>query len=463
MSCPVKHVEEPPAASQADRGLRRELSLLDSTMVNMGSMIGSGIFLVPATVAMYLPSAPGIVLVWVAGGIISLFGALSIAELGAMYPHAGGQYIYLERAYGPLWGFLYGWSAFTVIMSASISAVAVGFATYLAFFLPLSALGIKLVAIVSIILLTAVNTLGVRAGARIQNMLTFLKVAMLGALIVLSFVLKGDAMHTSLSSGAQASPQHFSGSLGLALVAILWAYDGWLEITYVAGEVKNPQRNLPRAIILSTAGVMLIYGLVNLAYVSLLPIATLSTSTFVAADAATAMIGPFGASIAVIGVIIATLGTNNGFILTGARIYYAMASERMFFRSFADIHPRFRTPVPSLIGQGVWACLLVLSGTFDQLITYVIFASWIFYGMAAGAVIVLRNKAPHLPRAYTSWGYPFTTVIFIAFSLYLVVNTLMENPRDALIGLSIILLGVPAYAYWNRKKRLSEGRGVLRA
>lgn len=425
-------------------------------MINVGSMIGSGIFLVPATVALYLQSASSIVILWIVGGIISLFGALSIAELGTLYPAAGGQYVYLEKAYGPLWGFLYGWSAFSVILTAAISAVAVGFATYLGYFLPLTPMGIKIVAIVSIIVLTIINCLGVRSGAVVQNILTFLKIGMLAALVALSFIIKGGTLLDVGSSSAQISPTQMIGTLGMALVAILWAYDGWIEITYVGGEVKNPQRVMPLSLILSTLVVILLYVLVNIAFVSLLSMKAMSTSTMVAADAATALIGPLGANIAVVAVIIATLGSNNGFILTGARIYYAMASERVFFRSFANVHPTFHTPIPSLIGQGTWACLLVLSGTFNQLITYAMFASWIFYGMTAAAVIVLRKKSPDLPRSYKTWGYPITPVIFILFSLYLVVATLIESPRDALFGLSIILLGLPAYVYWNRKKRLSH-------
>jgi APA family basic amino acid/polyamine antiporter len=452
----MKQGEE--SSSQKSRGpeLRRELSLLDSTMINVGSMIGSGIFLVPATVALYLQSSSSIVILWIVGGIISLFGALSIAELGTLYPAAGGQYVYLEKAYGPLWGFLYGWSAFSVILTAAISAVAVGFARYLGYFIPLSPPGIKIVAIVSIIVLTVINCLGVRSGAVVQNILTFLKMAMLAALVVLCFVIKGGSLLDVASSSTQISPTQMVGTLGMALVAILWAYDGWIEITYVGGEVKNPRRVMPLSLILSTLVVILLYVLVNIAFVSLLSMKAMSTSTMVAADAATALIGPLGAKIAVVGVIIATLGSNNGFILTGARIYYAMASERVFFRSFANVHPKFRTPIPSLIGQGTWACLLVLSGTFNQLITYVMFASWIFYGMTAAAVIVLRKKSPDLPRSYKTWGYPFTPVIFILFSFYLVVATLIESPRDALFGLAIILLGLPAYFYWSRKKRLAH-------
>ncbi len=432
---------------QDQDGLRRELSFLDSTMINAGSMIGSGIFLVPAAVAASLDSFWLIMAVWIIGGVVSIFGALSVAELGALFPRAGGQYVYLRQAFGPVWGFLWGWTAFAVIVSAAVSAVAVGFATYLGYFIPLSPVGIKLVAIASIAILTAVNCIGVKAGALVQNVLTFSKLAMLGAIIVAGCLLGSRATfasplpHLSLGTVSQ---------FGIALVAVLWSYDGWVEITFAAGEVRNPGRNIPRSVVASTAIVMVVYLLVNYAFIAVLSVGTVAGSTLVAADTATAIVGPAGAAIAAIGVIVATLGCNNGFILTGARIYYAMAREKVFFKPLGTIHPQFRTPVPSLVAQGVWACLLVLTGTFDQLFTCVMFASWVFYALTAGAVIVLRRSSPGLSRSYRTWGYPVTPIVFILFSIFIVANTLIEDPRDSAIGLGIILLGLPAYRYWKR-------------
>ena len=419
-------------------------------MVNVGSMIGSGIFLVPAMIALYVQSSWMVTFVWILGGVVSLLGALSVAELGAMYPKAGGLYVYLREAYGPLWGFLYGWTAFAVIMTAAISAVAVGFATYLGYFIPLSDVGIKIVAITSIAILTAVNCLGVKLGALVQNSFTFVKIGLLAAL-VMGGIVAGDESASLM--GTTLPLAGMIGPFGLALVAVLWSYDGWIEITFVAGEVKNPQRNIPRALILSTVLVIFVYVVVNLTYMWVLPFDTISNSTMVAADAAIAIIGPRGAMVAVIGVMIAMIGSNNGFILTGARIYYAMARQNSFITLMANVNPRFHTPIPSLVGQGIWAGVLVLTGTFDQLITYVIFASWIFYAMAAGAVLVLRKKSPELPRPYKTWGYPFTPIVFVLFSFYLVVNTLVEDPRDAAFGLGIILLGLTAYYYWIKKKK----------
>jgi basic amino acid/polyamine antiporter, APA family len=430
--------------------LKREFSLLDTTMISVGSMIGSGIFLVPVSIALFVHTPFWSILAWIIGGIVTLFGALSISELGTMYPSAGGLYVYLREAYGKLWGFLYGWSAFAVIRSASISAVAVGFATYLGYFFPFTQAEIKIVAITSIVLLTVINCFGVKLGAIVQNILTVIKIGTL-AIVALLGVFYGTFSNLLSSSVSNSSLIQMSGPFGLALVAVLWAYDGWIQTSFVAGEVKEPQKNIPRALIISTLLVMLIYVTVNLSYIAILSIEKISKSTLVVSDAITVVVGPIGAALAAVAVIISTLGCNNGLVLAPARIYYAMAKEKMFFKGLAQVHPKFLTPLQSLITQGIWASLLVLTGTFDQLITYVVFASWIFYAMAASAVILLRKNQADISRPYKTWGYPFTPIIFILFSLYLVVNTLIENPRDSVIGLGLILLGLPAYWYWNRK------------
>lgn len=431
--------------------LKRGFSLLDTTMISVGSMIGSGIFLVPATIALYLHSPSWSIFSWIIGGVVSLFGALSIAELGAAYPQAGGLYVYLKEAYGPMWGFLYGWSAFAVIRTASISAVAVGFATYLGFFFPLTDLEIKIIAIASIALLTAVNSFGVKSGAVVQNSLTFIKIATL-TIIALMGIFWGslnNLTHVSLSMGIS----QIAGPFGLALVAVLWSYDGWIQTTFVAGEIKEPQKNIPKALIISTVLVILIYVTVNLSYIGILSIDKVSKSTLVASDLFTQVVGPIGAALAALAVIISTLGCNNGLVLAPARIYYAMAKENLFFKTLSKVHPKYHTPMQSLLTQAVWASILVLTGTFNQLITYVIFASWIFYALAAAAVIILRIKNPGLSRPYKTWGYPVTPIIFIVFSLYLVINTFIQDPRDSLIGFGIILLGLPAYWYWKNKQK----------
>ncbi len=446
----------PESTSQPE--LRRELSLLDATMINVGSMIGSGIFLVPTTIALYLHSTSLVILVWTVGGIVSLFGALTIAELGAMMPHAGGPYVYLRRAYGPLWGFLYGWSAFAVIMTAAISALAVAFAAYLAYFFPMSPLQIKLVAIACILLLTAVNCFGVRYSALVQNGFTFLKIGALGLLVLLGFLLSGG----SATNFEPVFPEKISSSLigvfGLAMIAVLWSYDGWIEITYAAGEVRDPARTVHRSLIISTLLVIVVYVLINLAYIYVLSLENVAHSTLVASDAAMVILGPVGASFVAAAVVISTFGANNGFIFTGARIYYAMAREGLFLRSFANVHPKFQTPIPSLIGQGIWSSLLVLSGTYEELTTYVVFVSWLFYAMSCGAVFILRKRSPlqdrrpESPRSYKTWGYPYTPLVFILFALLLVANTAVENPVASAIGLGLVASGVPAFWFWARNQ-----------
>jgi APA family basic amino acid/polyamine antiporter len=421
-------------------------------MINVGSMIGSGIFIVPATIALYLNSSLPVVLVWVIGGVVSLFGALSVAELGAMMPNAGGQYVYLKKAYGPFWGFLYGWSAFTVINTASIAAVAVTFATYLQYFVPLTSAEITIIAIASIILLTIINCFGIKLGAMIQNGFTLLKIGALAVIVILSFILSGGSWSNFSPVLPSVPVSSLSGAFALALVAALWAYDGWIEITYVAGEVKDPQRNLPRSLSYATLIVIVLYVLISSALMYVLSLNEMSHSQIVASDAAVKLMGAGGAIFISAAVAISTFGTNNGFIFTCPRIYYAMAHEGLSFRWLAHLHPTFRTPISSLIVQCVLASVLILSGTYNQLITYVVFASFLFYGMSAGAVLILRKRFPERERPYKVWGYPFTPIIFILFSLYLVMSTIIENPRDSLIGLGIVLSGIPLYLYWMKTR-----------
>ncbi len=430
-------------------GVQRRLSLLDSTMINVGSMIGSGIFLVSQSIGQMLPYEPLILIAWIAGGIVSIMGALAIAELGAMMPQSGGQFVYLGEAYGPLWGFLYGWAGFAVVITASISAVAVGFATYASYLIPMSSLTIQIVAIVSIVILTTVNCFGVQWGARIQNTLTFVKIASLVLLAVWGLWM--GFSFPPVWTWPAVSLNELIGPFCLVLIAVLWSYDGWIEITYIAGEVKDPQKNIPASLVHALVIVVCLYGWVNAAYHLALTMAEVQSSPFVAADVAIKWIGLAGAATMALAVVISTLGANNGFVFTGARIYHAMAEKGLFFKSMARLHPRYETPVFALIGQGAWACVLVLSGTYNELITYVVFVSWVFYAMSAAAVFVLRKRQPDRERPYRAWGHPWTTLTFIAFSGFLVVNSVLEAPRESLIGLTILLAGIPAYAYWRRQ------------
>ena len=440
--------------------LKRQLGLLDATMINVGTMVASAIFIVPATIALQVHASSLTILVWVVGGAVSMLGALSVAELAAAYPEAGGQYAYLREAYGPVWGYLYGWATFAVINTASIAAIAVGFATYLGYFVPLTPWGIKALAITSIAALTLLNCLGVRLGATTQNVLTLLKLGALAALIAAAFLLPGgssDNFRPLLPEGGW-SFGGLIGPFGVAMVAVLWAYDGWIEITYVGSEVRAPERNLPRSIVLSTLIVIALYTSASVAYLYVLSPEAVAGSTLVASDAARVTLGTFGATLVVVAILLSTLGANNGIVLTAARIPYAMARGGHFAGWAGKVSPRFGTPVPALVAQAVVAAALTLSGTYTQLATYVVFASFLFYGLSCAAVITLRRTAPALPRPYRAWGYPVTPLVFIAFAAWLVGNTIAEQPRDAAIGAGIIALGLPGYFYWSRRKTAISGQ-----
>ena len=422
-------------------------------MINVGGIIGSGIFMVPATVALYTASSSLFFMVWILGGIISLFGALSVAELGAAMPRAGGQYDYLNEAYGPIWGYLYGWSAVAVINTASIAAVGVAFAEYLSFFTSLSSFDIKSIAIASIIILTIINVIDVKSGARFQNWFTFTKITSIIIGILLGLFLDGGStQNLSPFFNDQSSFSSLVGPLGLAMVAVLWTFDGWIFITYVAGEVKNPGRNIPLSIIYCMIIIVSVYLALNYVLVFALGFDKMIGSELVMSDAASIFLGNKGGAIITIIILISLIGANNGFILTSARINYAMAKNKLFFKQAALIHPKYKSPSNALIIQCVWACILTFTGTFNQLITYIIFASWIFYGMSAGAVIILRFKKPELKRPYKTPLYPWIPIIFILFAIFLTINTIMEAPRDAGIGALLILAGLPFYYYWNKSE-----------
>jgi len=419
-------------------------------MINAGTMIASAIFIVPAIIAGYLPASALAIGVWVVGGLVSLLGALCVAELAAAFPEAGGQYVYLREPFGPIWGFLYGWATFVVINTASIAAIGVAFAIYVGFFIPLSPLGIKLVTVGSIVALTVLNCLGVRLGAVVQNVLTVAKIGALALLVVAGLLLPGGSVANFAPIWPETDGAALAGPLGLALVAVLWAYDGWIETTYVGSEIRDPGRNLPRSIVWSTLLVIVLYVLASTAYTYVLSSARAATSELVAADAARVTLGAAGAAFVSVAIIVSTLGANNGIVLTAARIPYAMARGGHFFRWAGVVHQRWATPVPALVAQGAIAVALVFSGTYEQLATYVVFASFLFYAMSCAAVLRLRRSRPDLERPYRTWGYPVTPLVFIAFSAWLVWNTIAEAPRDAAIGAALIVAGLPGYWYWTR-------------
>jgi len=433
--------------------LKRQLGLLDSTMINVGTIVASAIFIVPSVIAATLQASVPSVLVWVVGGVVSLLGALAVAELGAAMPKAGGIYVYLSEAYGPVWGFLYGWSSGVVINPASIAAIGLGFATYFGFFVHLGDAGIKAVAVVSIIALTVVNSLGVRLGAITQNVL---KIGLVTALIVVGFVLPGGNLANFAPLWSDAPLGQQIASFDVALVAVLWAYDGWIESTYVGGEVTDPGRNLPRSMILSTFIAIVLYCLVTASFAYVLSPAKMAASSLVASDAAQVTLGRAGAGFVAVAIMVATLGSNNGIVLTAARVPYAMARDGLLPRWLAGVHPRFLTPVPSLAVQCAVSVALTWISTepswknvYNRLFTYVVLAEFVFYAMSCGAVIRLRRKAPDLVRPYRAWGYPVTPIVFILFSLWLVFNTAKEQPGDTAMSALLILVGLPLY-WWQR-------------
>lgn len=440
-----------PVAPHGDDGLRRQLGLLDATMINVGTIIGSSIFIVPASIAVLFSGSFPTILVWVAGGLVSLCGALCVAELGAAMPRAGGQYVYLQRAFGPLWGYLYGWGAAVVINPASIAFVAVGFATYLGFFLPLSALAVKLIAVGSILLLTLINCFGLRVGALTQDVVTILKIAAVAALVVLCLLLPGGSTANFQPLWPREPLGALVGPFGLAMILVLGAYDGWIEVTYVGSELKRPGRDMPLSIVLSTLVVSLLYIGVSFAVLYVLGQAKTGQSSMVAADAMKVVLGPIGGGLLTVAVLISTLGCSNGMVFTSARIPYAMARRGEFFAWAGGLNPRYATPNPALIVQGLWASLLAWSGTYNQLLTYVVFVGFLFYTLSCVAVLVLRRREPDLARPYRTWGYPVTPVVFILFSGYLIVNTIREAPLDAAIGAGLLLAGLPVYWYCRRK------------
>ena len=432
--------------------LPRVLGVTSVIGIVMGTMIGSGIFIVPASIAAGL-GAPSLMLaVWVAGGLLTFFGAVSLSELGAAFPQAGGMYVYLKETYGSLVGFLFGWALFLVVDSGTIATLAVGFATkYLPYFVRMTPLGSKAAAIALIAFLCAVNYFGVRRGALLQNILTSIKFVALAGLCVTVFAFaKGNTAHFFAPAPGKLT-MGLVGQFGVALVAALWAYKGWECSSFSSGELRNPTRDLPLGIFIGTSLVIVLYLLTNLAYLYAFPASTIAASGRIAADAMNFAIGPVGASIIAFIILFSIAGAANGHTLTSPRVYFAMARDGLFFRRLADIHPRYRTPHVSIIALGVWSAVLSLSGTFEQLYTYVIFGLWIFMGMTIAAVIILRRRRPGLPRPYRTWGYPATPVLFVLASLFISANTLLNQTKESLAGLGIILLGIPAYLFWRKR------------
>ncbi len=437
--------------SQQKPQLKQKLTLFDMTMIAIGSTIGSGIFLTPSIIAKALPSAKWIILVWIVGGLLSLSGALTFSELGSMMPQAGGVYVYLTKAYGGLFGFLYGWAYFLVVNTGGIAALAVAFSTYSAYFLPLSPAGIKIFAVCGIIFVTVINVLGVKSGAIFSDLFTVLKLLGIAGIIIIGLGW-GTAKTTDFSSPLPSLPHGLGSALALAMVGVLWSTGGWQHATFAAGEAKDARRTLPASMIIGTITVTAVYLLTNIAYMFLLSPSRIAVSERVAADAVEVVLGSAGGIIISLAIFISAFGTTGIYTLTAPRIYYAMASDGLFFRKVAEIHPKYHTPAFAIIFQSIWAIFLILFwGTFENLISYVVFTDWIFFALAAASVFVLRSRLPDAERPYRTLGYPLTPLFFIAISVWFVLNTLIEKPAQAWAGIGFLLVGVPVFYFWKNK------------
>ena len=463
--------------------LIRGLGPAASVSIVVGTVIGTGIFLKTRVMMCNVDTAALVIAAWVLAGLLSLAGALTYAELATMMPRAGGEYVFIRTAYGRMLAFLYGWTQVTVAYSGSQAAKGVVFAIFLntltggalerelisidvfGHHLPFGRL--QAVALAVIILATLVNCLAVAIGGRIAVWLTALKILIVAAIGAGTFLLaQGHWAHFGMNAqggiceGVAATARGGMAGFGAAMLGALWAYDGWTNVAVVAGEVRDPQRNLPLALIGGILIVMVLYVFANLAYMYVLPpvqIASLQEDASVATEATRMYLGPAAVSVIAMAIMISTLGSLHGSTLAGARISYAMASDGLFFRSLAILGSRSRVPVNALIVQGVWSCVLALSGSFDTLTDYVIFAAWIFYGLNTASVFILRRTMPELPRPYRTLGYPVVPLVFLAASAWLILNTLIATPLQALAGLGIIALGLPVYLYWSRGSGREEG------
>lgn len=435
--------------------LSQKLTLFDLTMIAIGSTIGSGIFLTPSIIAKALPSPMWILLVWVVGGLMALSGALTFAELGAMMPRAGGVYVYLTQAYGGLAGFLYGWAYFLVVNTGGIAALSVASATYVGYFVPLGAAGIKIAAIVGIVIVTAVNVLGVKAGGVFSDVFTVLKLVGILALIAVG-IGWGTSRTTDFMTPLGDLSNGLGSALAVAMVGVLWSYGGWQHATFTAGEARDAKRSVPVAMVVGALVVTVVYLLTNVAYMFLLSPSQIAESSQVASDAAAVILGPIGGSIIALAIFISTFGTAGIYTLTAPRIYYAMANDRLFFHKVAEVHPRYCTPAFAIILQSSWAVVLILFwGTFENLISYVVFTDWIFFALAGASVFLFRRRLPNADRPYRTFGYPFTPIFFIAASVWFVLNTLVEKPAQAWAGIGFLALGVPVYYYWKTRNERS--------
>ena len=457
-------------AVESDEGLVRALGLWSAVLFVLGSVIGSGIFLTTGRMAAVLPSPTLILAAWLCGGVIALSGGLTYAEMGSMYPRSGGVYVYLREAFNPLTAFMYGWAALLIFFSGGIAAVAVGFADYVSYFSPAlsttrllwslptpigvwSVSAAQIVAVTAIFALAAINYVGVRSGNGVNVVLTIAKVAGLAALPILALMYSGASPQwTPIVPPDVARP---AAAFGVAMIAVLWTNDAWYCVTWIAGEMKQPQRDLPRALLIGISGLTIIYVVVNLAYLYALPMSELQGVSRVGERAATTLVGPAGATFVALTVVISTFGCDAAAILAGSRLLFAMARDGVFIPAAARVHPRYRTPHIAILALSAWSAVLALSGSYEQLFTYVMFASILLHMIGAVGVFRLRRLRPDHPRPYRVWGYPVVPAVFILASGAFVLNTLFERPAESFAGLGLLALGLPVYFFTRRSSVVS--------
>jgi basic amino acid/polyamine antiporter, APA family len=454
----MPHVEDttvPVSLSPPDAGhpssapeLRRELTLFDGIAIAVGTTIGSSAYLVPSTIAGQLRSLATVLLAWVIGGVLTVLGALSLAELASMYPGAGGLCLYLRQAYGRLTAFLYAWGLLFMIHSGSIAALGVAFGLYAGQIFPLSPAEEKLVSAGMILLLTGISCVGIRSSKVVQNAVAVVKIGGLAVMILLVLVKGTRPIHFFEQGANTGHALAFSiTGFGVALVAILWAYEGWHLVSFVGSEMRKPQRDLPRSLFYGSLIVMAIYIVANIGYYHALSPDEIRGSSAVAALAIGRVLGPVATKVISVLILVSILGTLNGLILTGPRVYYAMARDGTFLHAFAHVSERYRTPTVALIVEGVWASVLALSGSYEQLFTDVIFTAWIFYGLAVGAVLVLRRREPQMARSFRVPGCPWVPLLFCLAAAGLTVSTLIARPVGSAIGLGLVAIGIPVYFF----------------
>lgn len=431
--------------------LPRVLGAFDLIGLTLGSVIGSGIFLVPAIVFTQTGGHLGpALLVWTVGGVLSLLGALTYAELAAMKPEPGGIYVYIRDAFGGFLAFLYGWALFFVIASATVATLAVAFTSYLREFVDLSPLAAKAVAVAMIVLIAVINVLGTRRSANVQNWTTAIKV---GAILLMSVLLIGGGRELPNTSWAIPSlDTSLLIGMGAAMLGVLWAYEGWHFVTFSAGEVVDPQRNFPRGIIIGTAALIGIYLLANIAYVAALGVDRGMASERIASEAVTAILGGGAGKLVALAILVSMFSAANATVLTATRVYFAMAQDGVFFKRMGTVHPAWKTPAFAIVASCAWSAVLAASGTFEELLTYVVFVGWAFYSVGAASIFWFRRNEPDAARPFRAPGYPLTPLLFIAIAAVIVINTIWLQPVRAAIGTGLVLLGIPVYWFWKGRK-----------